>query len=382
MFFLKFHFAGKLVLFCSLLIMHNWAMSQVNNQDCLGAIPVCQGIYEQATSYSGTGFVSGEINPAISCLNSGEKNDVWYVLTVQSSGLLYFTITPNAPSDYDWALFNLTNNVCEDIQNIEELEVSCNYDGATQPTGANGNQGQQNEPPVPVIAGETYVLNVSNFSTNQTGYMLDFTVSTAGIYDTQIPALSEVLPIPCFSSELTVRFSEFVLCSSVSLSDFVLIGPSGPIPIISYSATGCQGGGNHDRDYTLVTSSMLLDGSYELQLNGEVEDLCGNASQPSSLEFSIYDNQPVPLEVSSNVPCLGSTLNLESTFYNSASYEWTGPSGFYSTLQSPQLINVSSSASGTYTVAVTLRNDCVFTADINVVVGSAPLPTSKPIKHN
>ena len=62
-----------------------------NNQDCLGAIPVCQGIYVQNNSYIGTGNIPNEINPGNSCLLSGEKNDVWYVFTVQTSGILNFT---------------------------------------------------------------------------------------------------------------------------------------------------------------------------------------------------------------------------------------------------------------------------------------------------
>jgi len=46
-------------------------------QDCAGAIPVCMNHYSQTLSFSGTGNVANEITPSISCLGSGEKNDVW-----------------------------------------------------------------------------------------------------------------------------------------------------------------------------------------------------------------------------------------------------------------------------------------------------------------
>jgi len=74
------------------------------NQDCLGAIAICQNTFTESNAYSGTGNYLNEIDTVSSCLKSGEKNDVWYTFTVQTSGSLCFTITPNLPSDdYDWA---------------------------------------------------------------------------------------------------------------------------------------------------------------------------------------------------------------------------------------------------------------------------------------
>src|SRR5207253_979931 len=49
-----------------------------NVQDCPGAIPICQNVYSTTVSYSGEGNIPGEISSSISCLGSGEKNDVWY----------------------------------------------------------------------------------------------------------------------------------------------------------------------------------------------------------------------------------------------------------------------------------------------------------------
>src|SRR5688572_16951308 len=87
-----------------------------NNQDCLAAIPICQNVYQTTNSYVGEGNYPNEINNNSSCLGSGELNDVWYTFTVQQSGNLNFLITPNNSSDdYDWAVYNLTNNNCSDI---------------------------------------------------------------------------------------------------------------------------------------------------------------------------------------------------------------------------------------------------------------------------
>src|SRR4029077_10300490 len=79
-----------------------------NNQDCPDAIPICQDVYSTVVSYSGTGNIPNEINPGNSCLANGERNDVWYTFTVQTSGNLNFLITPvDSVDDYDWAVYNL-----------------------------------------------------------------------------------------------------------------------------------------------------------------------------------------------------------------------------------------------------------------------------------
>lgn len=163
-------------------------------QDCLGAIPLYQTVYHQDSSFSGTGNFPNEISTSgcpASCLLSGELNDVWYIFTVQSTGNLCFNIIPNSSSDdYDWAVFNLTNASCADIYSDSSLMVSCNYSATADTTGANGfdstqcaaaSDGKYNAL-IPVVAGETFVLNISNFSQTQGGYTLDFSCTDTTIF--------------------------------------------------------------------------------------------------------------------------------------------------------------------------------------------------------
>lgn len=164
----------KYIVTLTLLTLMSYAYAQVpNNQDCLGAIPVCQEIYVQLNSYSGTGNYPNEI-PASggcpgNCMLSGEKNDVWYIFTVQTSGNVGFTITPNNSSDdYDWAVYKLDQYDCEDIYNhVSEMQVSCNWSGTSGVTGpdggSNSNCGGASSSPhnalIPVFEGETYVID-------------------------------------------------------------------------------------------------------------------------------------------------------------------------------------------------------------------------------
>lgn len=161
----------------------NGTASNPNEQDCMGAIVVCQTSYYQPNSYSGSGNIPNELpsQSNLTCLGAGELNAVWYKIMVVNDGDLAFNITPNDQSnDYDWAVFNLTNASCGDLT-TESLQVSCDFSGSTFPnavTGPNGGPNSQDEPVIPVHSGEVYYIVVSNFSSSQSGYSIDFSPST------------------------------------------------------------------------------------------------------------------------------------------------------------------------------------------------------------
>ena len=267
-------------------------------QDCLGALPICQNVYSTTASYSGTGNYTDEINSLNSCLASGEKNDVWYTFTVINSGNLSFLITPNQLSDdYDWAVYNLTNANCSDIYSNSALEVSCNYSADGGTTGPNGGSsfnsqdasGTPYNATIPVTAGQTYVINISNYSSTQYGYTINFGASTATIFDNVPPEILSVSqPIACGATTLTFTFSENVLCSTVQNSDFTLTGPGGPYTLSGVTGAACAVGGTQENTFTIAVSPAITSGgAYTLNLVGPVTDLCGNVAPPNSLPFNI-----------------------------------------------------------------------------------------------
>lgn len=174
--------------------------SGFNSQDCLGAIPVCGNVLiNQTTSFFGCGLI-GEIpapgavsNPTVNpsgfnsgCLLAGELNIVWYSIHINSPGLLSWTHT-HPFGFYDWIMFDLTNSSCGAILNNTLAPVRCNWNGAATnmcgmqnplPVGASQFNFQD---PLPVVAGQTIVLALSNYSYTTGGYTLDFSNSTAGI---------------------------------------------------------------------------------------------------------------------------------------------------------------------------------------------------------
>jgi gliding motility-associated-like protein len=240
-----------------------------------------------------------------------KKNDVWYQFTVQTSGNLAFSITPNTlTDDYDWAVYNLTNNNCADIYSNAALEVSCNFSGTSGVTGPNGNAGIQNEAVIPVVAGQTYVVNVSQFSTSTAGYNLNFGASTASIFDNVPPRINSLVSTPtCGATSFSFNMSENVLCSTVSTGDFTLAGPGGPYTVNSIIGSACAAGGASENTFTInTTPAITTAGTYSLCLvntAGSVTDLCGNAAAPACFNFTIAG--PTVAVTPTNPPCASGT---------------------------------------------------------------------------
>jgi hypothetical protein len=81
--------------------------------------------------------------------------------------------------------------------------------------------------------------------------------------------------------------------------------------------------------------------------------------------------------------CLGANISLTATFTaagtstSAASWSWTGPDGFTSTMEDPTAFASTAAKAGVYTVEVTDNNGCKKTATTTVVVN--PLPTATAV---
>ena len=82
---------------------------------------------------------------------------------------------------------------------------------------------------------------------------------------------------------------------------------------------------------------------------------------------------PLPTIVVANpTTCVNTTINLTSN--GGVTYSWTGPGGFNSNLQNPNIPLAQIPMSGVYVVTVTDANGCVNTANANVSVLPVPSP--------
>ena len=288
-------------------------------QDCKGAIPVCEETYYEDSVAQGYGNYYEIPDPPQGCPNhcmDGEKNSRWYVWTVISSGDLRLSITPGSQNDdYDWAIFNLTSYHCEDIWGNPNLIMSsCNaaggvgYHGTTGVSSQNGGVTDCNgggptnkwNIDMPVFEGESYTLVISNWTPSSfDGYTLDFSTSSAVIFDDQDPFIEYIggdLITECGINELEIRFNENVKCSSIQKQDFKLEGPGGPYVIDSLYGETCSLGGNNEREYTLYISPPFTQGGdYVLTIKNFafIKDACDNYAQPEAYDFTIDLDSPL-----------------------------------------------------------------------------------------
>ncbi len=337
-------------------------------QDCINALSVCQNVFVQPNSYVGEGVNPNEINPGPSCLNSGEKNDVWYIFTVQVSGNLSFTITPfNLSDDYDWAVYDLTNASCSDIFNNAALEVSCNYSGTPGLTGPNGSGaggGSPFNPVLPVLAGQTFVVNVSNFSSSASGYNLNFGTSTAVIFD-NVPPAFDTVSATC-GGDIHIKFTENVVCSSVTASDFSVTGPSGiNFTVTSVTGAACAAGGTFENEFVLTVSpSLSFSGNYTIALPGQVLDNCGNIGTLDTAFITI--NIPnLTVTATPDTICAGDPVTLSVLATSGFTYNWSG--GL--TGLNPTVVP---STSSIYTVTAVDPAGCAYSGFASVFVKPAP----------
>lgn len=279
-------------LFTLLLFLLSFSAVQAQTptvQDCAGAIPICQLVYTDTAAYSGTGSFPNEINSANSCLGgAGEINSVWYETTIQSSGNFGFTLTPSVSSDdYDWAVYDITNNTCSDIYNNAALELSCNFSGVSGNTGPNNGSGAPFEATIPVTQGQHLVIVLTNWSSSPNGYTVDFGVSTAN------PVSGNCNP-NCADSTYAVSITELDSISCIGSCDAkVIANVTGGSPPYSYTwSNGAQGVGLN-----------TLNGVCEGWITVTVDDATG-----CSLTAAYYVNAPPQITIAeaiTNISCPG-----------------------------------------------------------------------------
>ncbi|MBI3519122.1 MAG: gliding motility-associated C-terminal domain-containing protein [Bacteroidetes bacterium] len=331
-------------------------------QDCNSAIPVCQNVYTTSTSYSGVG-ANDEI-PSNSCLGSNEKNSVWYTFSTSSAGNLAFNINPNSSNDdYDFALYDITGNNCSGISSGAITPIRCNFSATSGSTGLSSAGSNASEPAsginhstvLATTPGKTYVLIISNYSSSQSGYTLDFSPGTASIFDVTPPTISGVTA-PCGSNTIVFNASEQIKCNTIASngSDFTITGPGGPYVVTAASGQNC--GSNTAQINLTISPALSGAGPWTVGVNtgsdgNTLLDACGNAMASQTKTFTT-----VPPAVTITGPtsvCKGVVFALTAS--SASSYTWSGaavPGG----QQNQQTISVTPNAAGTLNFNLTVTN--------------------------
>ncbi|HNU57185.1 MAG TPA: gliding motility-associated C-terminal domain-containing protein [Flavobacteriales bacterium] len=349
-----------------------------STSDCDGAIQLCGGVYTEVSAPLGTGNTyefTGTCNANL------ETASLWYTFTVAEAGNITFVIDPAVDADdYDWGLFNITDGGCAGInaQDGSSPEVNCNsygnigFNGPTGISTANGGTGVSNGPgntngpaynaDLPVQQGETYALVVMNWSNSPDGYTIDFTESTASIFDSTLPEVVEVVS-DCANANLHLTFSEPMVTSTFQLTDFNLTDPDGQTVGLA-SVQGDLATASAQTGFNLALISELTEpGTYQIAItavSGSVEDLCGNLALETTIPVEIGAPLAYAVDITEACNAVNGAIGVEHTGGGVAPISFA--------LEGQPMIDGSATGLGlgTYTLTVSDAAGCVIEEEVTV----------------
>ena len=341
-----------------------------NSADCIGAQNVCNNpnFTFSATvnngninELPGTNSVSNPaLNPAsanMGCLLAGENNPQWLILNVTTSGVLEFSFgaagSPNPQVGlYDWAMWPYTPTTCNDIMNNILPPVRCNWNalgaggtgiGTVPPGGSPGNF----EPALPVVAGQQYVICISNFSGVNT--LVTFTstgTAQIGCSSVQAPSFTvcpnqNVIVTPTLTNinnvNHTVQPGNIQFTNTVSLN----------VPVTTVFTIQAAGVDNNNTPVT-VSNTFTVD-----ILPTQTINVTNQVFYCEKTQATITINNVV------------------------SSFTVSGPNNFIHVSANPVVIipNVNLQHSGNYTVNAMDQNGCRYNSLTTLSVISVPVPT-------
>ncbi len=123
------------------------------------------------------------------------------------------------------------------------------------------------------------------------------------------------------------------------------------VPGATYAWTGPDGFASALQNPFIPNATTAASGTYSLSVT-----VAGVCTSPLATTMATVSAGPAAPATSNNGPiCNGATLQLNASTVPGATYSWTGPNGFVSSLQNPTIpsATATAAATGTYNVTVT-----------------------------
>jgi len=122
-----------------------------------------------------------------------------------------------------------------------------------------------------------------------------------------------------------------------------------------------------DNSLVITNAQANISGSWQVTVR---DGICDSDTSDVA-NIIIEDLQDISV-TNSGPSCEGDSLQLFVTFVAGATYQWTGPGGFSSTVQNPRIAAVA----GEYAVEIVTGTNCETSASTTVTVSSAPVVTA------
>ena len=340
--------------------------------DCVDAVNICTDA-TFAIDPSGSGAIdelffsvvsNPSTNPASSnsgCLLSGELNSTWMVVNIASTGTLEFSFGASGGFGcLDWIMWPFNPSACDDIINDVLPPVRCNWNAPCEnftgvadnlpPGGSSGNF----EPGLPVVAGEQYLICLSNYSSQSTNLPLNFFGSA---------------DVSC-TSVLIVDADDVTICPGDDATLTASVPGSTGAITYEWEPGGLTG--------SSITVSPAITSVYTVTAT---EDLGSGITAVGTTDVTVTvlpANDPLcscTVEASNTGPvCFNATFDLNATAVSNGTYVWDIGGVEIGTGQN--LSNIPALAPGTYSVQVTATDDngfiCTDLTQLIIIPSSDP----------
>ena len=128
-----------------------------------------------------------------------------------------------------------------------------------------------------------------------------------------------------------------------------------------------------------ITETLTNTGTVATHVVYIITPFANGCPGPTFFLVVIIKPQPAKPIANSNTPiCVGSTIKLRTPDLANATYMWTGPNGFSSPTQNPDITNVTMANLGTYSLYVTVDGCPSPVATVPVVVRQPPTANAGP----
>ncbi len=213
------------------------------------------------------------------------------------------------------------------------------------------------QPALNIVSNNSGTLIISNLAS---GTYSNVNVTITGC--TSLPAGPFILSPP-LTPIITSVTNNGPLCAGNSLTL-----TSSTISGATYIWTGPNGFTSALQNPTIASVTVANAGSYSVTAT-----VNGCTSIPVSTTVIVNPMPATPVATSNSPVCEGSALNLFASAIMNATYSWTGPNSFSSTIQNPVIAAATIAAGGIYTVNATVNNCVSANGSVTVVVNPIPL---------
>ncbi|MBN8702569.1 MAG: PKD domain-containing protein [Bacteroidetes bacterium] len=202
------------------------------------------------------------------------------------------------------------------------------------------------------ISGASYSWTGPNgFSSTSQNPSVSFTSAAAGTYAVTI-TVDECTSDPyyVYVEELKTTASSnspVIMNQTLTLFGGYILDNLGQAVAATYSWTGPNGFTSSVQNPTITAVPIAAAGTYSC-----VASANGFQSAVSTVTVEVIP--PAVSFITNNSPSVGGVLTFSTQTIAGASYSWTGPNGFSSTVQNPSVSNITRKHIGMYTVTYTL----------------------------